>query len=94
MDLTVDKCKGAFANAHGIHVYVNEMNHDMHLHDAMERTREAGLKLNCDKYAIKTKSFNFFGNIYTQQGVIPNPKKVEAIKMTLAPHTKQELQSF
>ena len=44
-DQAFDKCKGAFANADDIQVYGSDSNHDMHLHVAMERTRQAGLKL-------------------------------------------------
>ena len=43
---------------------------------------------------IKSKSCTFFGNVYTPQGVKPDPKKVEASKKMEAPQTKQELQSF
>ena len=53
------ECKGAFAIADDIQVYGNDTNHDMHLHEAMERTRQAGLKLNYDKCVIKTKSCTF-----------------------------------
>ena len=60
-----DKCEGAFAIADVIQVYGNDINHDMHLHEAMERTRPAGLKLKCDKCVVKTKSCTFFGNVYT-----------------------------
>ena len=94
MDQAFDKCKGAFAIADDIQVYGNDTNHDMHLHEAMERTRQAGLKLNYDKCVIKTKSCTFFGNVYTPKGVMPDPKKVEANKKMQAPQTKQELQSF
>ena len=38
MDQAFDKCKGAFVIAHDIRVYGNDTNHDMHLHEAMERT--------------------------------------------------------
>ena len=38
---------------------------------------------------IKSKSCTFFGNIYTPQGIKPDPKKVEAIKKMEAPQTKQ-----
>ena len=63
MDQAYDKCKGAFAIADDIQVYGNETNHDMHLHEAMERTRQAGLKLNYDKCVIKTMSSTFFGKV-------------------------------
>ena len=32
--------------------------------------------------------------MYTPQGVMPDPKKVQAIKQMQAPSTKKELQSF
>ena len=46
MDQAFDKCKGAFAIADDIQVYGNDTNHNMHLDEAMEMTRQAGLKLN------------------------------------------------
>ena len=69
-------------------------NHNLHLHEAMERTRKAGIKLNYDKFIINSKSCNFFGNKYTPQGVMPGPKKIQVIKQMQAPSIKQELQSF
>ena len=60
----------------------------------MEATRQAGIKLNYDKCIIKTKSYSFFGNVYTPADVKPDPKKVDAIKKIEAPINKQQLQSF
>ena len=80
MDQAFDKCKGAFAIADDIQVFGNDINHDMHLHEAMERTRQAGLKLNYDKGVIKTKSCTFIGNVYTPQGVMPDPKRLKPSK--------------
>ena len=67
MDQAFDMCKGAFAIADDIQVYSNDTNHDMHLHEARERIRQAGFKLNYDKCVIKTKSCTFFGNVYTHR---------------------------
>ena len=44
----------------------------------------------CDKIKI----LYLFGNVYTPQGVKPDPKKDKAIKKMEAPQTRQELQSF
>ena len=41
-----------------------------------------------------TKLNSFFGEIYTPQGVKPDPKKVEPIMKMQASATKQELYSF
>ena len=54
-----DKCKGAFAIADDIQVYGSDTNNDMHLHEAIERTRQAGLRLNYYKCVITTKSCTF-----------------------------------
>ena len=48
MDQTFDKCKCAFVIADDIQFYGTDINHDMHLHEAMQKTRQAGLKLNYD----------------------------------------------
>ena len=94
MEQTFERCKGAIPITDDIQVFGSDNNHDTYFHEAMERVRSAGIKLNFDKCVIKSKSCNFFGNIYTQQGVKPDPKKVEAIKKMEAPQTRQELQSF
>ena len=91
MDQNLERCKGAIPIADDIQVYGIENTHDLHLHEAMERARSAGIKLNYDKCVIKTKSYTFFGNVFTPDGVKPDPKKAEAIKKMQAPQTKQEL---
>ena len=48
VDQAFDKCKGTFAIADDIQVYGIDINHDIHLHEAVERTREAKCKLNYD----------------------------------------------
>ena len=75
-------------------MFGTDVNHEMHLHEAMERVRSVGIKFIFEKCIIKSKLFTFFGNVYTPQGVKPALKKVEAIKNMGAPQTKQELQSF
>ena len=88
MDWTFEWCKGAIPIADDIQVFGTDDNHGMHSHEAMERVRSAGIKLNFDKCVIKSKSCKFFGNVYTPLGVKPDPKKVEAIKKMETPQTK------
>ena len=94
IDQAFKNCMGAVGIADDIQVFGNDQNHDLHLHKAMERTRKAGIKLNYNKCTVSSKNCSFFGNIYTPQGVTPDPKKVQAIKQMQAPSMKQELQSF
>ena len=65
-----------------------------YLHEAMERTRKAGIKLNDEKCVIKTKECNFFGMLYTPDGVKPNPDKIRAIEGMETPKDKKELHTF
>ena len=55
--------------------------------------RRPDIKLNYDKCIIKSKSCSFFGNIYTPEGVKPDPSKVYDIKKMEALSTMQGLQS-
>ena len=52
------------------------------------------MKLNDDKCIFKATSIPFFGHVICNQGIKPDPKKVEAIKNMTTPMSKLELQSF
>ncbi|CAB3991427.1 transposon Tf2-1 poly [Paramuricea clavata] len=92
IDETYRNCPGATGIADDITVHGrDESNHDLHLHDAMERTRMAGIKLNQQKCIIKTSECSFFGMVYTSSGVKPDPEKVIAIQNMEPPKDKKEL---
>ena len=89
IDETYRDYQGAIGIADDVTVYgKNEREHDLHLHETMERTRKAGIKLNDEKCVIKTKECSFFGMLY---GVKPNPDKVRAIENLEPPKDKKEL---
>ena len=95
IDETYHDCQGAIGIADDVTVYrKNEKEHDLHLHETMERTRKAGIKLNDEKCVIKTKECNFFGMLYTPDGVKPSPDKVRAIENLEPPKDKKELHTF
>ena len=94
IDQTYEKWKGAVGIADDIQVFGSDHTHDLRLHEAIERTRKAGIKLNYDKCIVKTRSCSFFGNIYAPEGIKPDPSKIDAIKRMEAPSTRQELQSY
>lgn len=54
----------------------NEEEHDRNLVNLMERAAEAGMVFNSDKCMIKQNSISFFGNLYTQSGIKPDPAKI------------------
>ena len=74
MDQTSEMCKGVIPIADDIQVFGTDDNHDMYLPEAMDRVRIAGIKLNFEKFVIKSKSCTFFGNVYSCQVVKPDPR--------------------
>lgn len=95
IDETYKGCKGAIGIADDIQVYGRDENtHDYNLHEAMEKTRRAGIKLNADKCIIKERECKFFGLIYSAEGVKPDPTKVDAINHMEEPKDKKQLRSF
>lgn len=74
-------CEGAIGISGDIIVYgKNDTEHDLHLHETMERTRKAGIKFSDKKCVIKTKEGNFFIFLYTPDGVKSSSDKVQLIK--------------
>ena len=95
IDETYRDCLGAIGIADDVTVYgKNDKEHDLHLHETMERTRQAGIKLNDEKCVIKTKECNFFGMLYTPDGVKLSPDKVRVIESLEPPKDKKELHTF
>ncbi|XP_029653414.1 uncharacterized protein K02A2.6-like [Octopus sinensis] len=95
IDETYQGCKGAIGIADDIQVHgKDETTHDFNLHEAMEKTRQAGIKLNAEKCIIEEKECKFFGIIYSAEGVKPGPAKVEAIRDIKDPKDRKELRSF
>lgn len=51
----------------------------------MERAAEAGVVFNSDKCTIKQTSISFFGNLYTDKGIRPDPAKIRDIQRMPTP---------
>ena len=82
MDMILKSCPGTFGIADDVAVFGrSEIEHDANLDNLMRVSREHGLVFNSKKCAIKTLQISFFGTIYDEKGVHPDPKKVENIKI-------------
>ena len=68
--------------------------HDQHLIQVLNQCRKVGLKLNLDKCIFKSMSIPFFGHVISDQGVKPDPAKMDAIKNMPTPMSKHEILSF
>ena len=95
MDQILEGLRGVVSIADDIAVFgENEEEHDRNLINLMERAAEAGVVFNSDKCTIKQKSISFFGNLYTDRGIRPDPAKIRDIQRMPTPQNKDDLHRF
>jgi hypothetical protein len=71
-----------------------EAAHDKHLNYFMKRVLERNLKLNPSKVQFKLRKIRFMGHVITEDGVLPDPGKVESIIEMHIPYDKRSVQRF
>jgi len=87
--------EGCASIANDISVFgKDEEEHDRNLLALMATAKRHGLVFNSEKCAIKEKSISFFGNVYSKDGIAPDPTKVKDIHQMPTPQTKEDLQRF
>ena len=72
----------------------SENEHDSVLSKVLQRLAEKGLTLNLNKCIFSKENLNFFGYLFSSQGVKPNPQKVAEIEKTPGPENIKALRSF
>ena len=68
--------------------------HDQRLRAALKRIRDAGLTLNKEKCQFSQMEVKFFGHIVDDNGVRPDPNKVQAIQDMKQPTSVSEVRRF
>ena len=58
------------------------------------RLQKAGLKVNARKSCFSAHKFDYLGYHVTRDGLMPIPKKVEAIQALADPKTRKQLRQF
>ena len=72
----------------------DEMEHDRNFQAFMEKCMENSLTLNVEKIQFKQKQVSFYGHIWSENGISPDPKKIQAIKHMEFPPDKETMRSF
>ena len=72
----------------------SQADHDAALEAVMKRFCKKNLTLNQSKCAFSKSEINFFGLVFSADGVGPDPKKVAAIKNTPHPNSQAEVRSL
>ena len=64
------------------------------LEEMFTRLHKAGLKVNARKSCFRVHKFDYLGYQVTREGVMPIPKKGEAIQALAVPKTRKQLRQF
>ena len=72
----------------------DEMEHDRNFLAFMEKCMENNLTLNSEKIQFKQTQVSFYGHIWSEQGISPDPKKIQALKHMEFPLDKETMRSF
>jgi hypothetical protein len=72
----------------------SKQDHDTALHAVLSRLHEQGLTVNAEKMALNKSSIEFFGVVFSANGVSPSPAKVKALKNAAQPSNPSEVKSF
>ena len=98
-----EKMSELFIGLDTVPVYIDDLLHvtkgswTEHLYileEMFTRLQKAGLKVNTSKYCFGAHKFDYLGHHVTRDGVMPIPKKVEAVQALAVPKTRKKLRQF
>ena len=72
----------------------DEMEHDRSFLAFMEKCMENNLTLNSEKIQFKQTKVSFYRHCWSQHGISPDPKKIQAMKHKEFPLDKETMRSF
>ena len=71
-----------------------EKDHDQNLRTVLAKAREVGLQFNSTKFKYKLPKVSYCGHVFSNQGLQPDPQKVEAITAMPRPQDAKAVQRF
>ena len=72
----------------------DEMEHDRDFLAFMEKCMENNLTLNLEKIQFKQSQVSFYGHIWSEHGISPDPKTIQVLKHMEFPPDKETMRSF
>jgi hypothetical protein len=72
----------------------DQAEHDRALHATLSRLHTSGLTVNAEKCEFNASSIEFYGYIFSAQGLSPDPKKVQALRDAARPQNASEVRSL
>ena len=68
--------------------------HDQHLKQVFHRLQGNGLTINLPKCQFRVPTMLFFGHVFSEKGMPPDPKKVKALQNVAPPTNASEVRSL
>ena len=102
-DIFQEKMSELFIDLDTVRVYIDDLLHVTKgswtehlsvLKEMFTRLQKAGLKVNARKSCFGAQKFDYLGYHVTRDGVMPIPKKVEAIQALAVSKTRKQLRQF
>ena len=72
----------------------DEMEHNRNFLAFMEKCMENNLTLSSEKIQFKQLQVSFYGHVWSEHGISPDPKKIQALKHLEFPPDKETMRSF
>ncbi|KAL5502764.1 hypothetical protein EMCRGX_G009585, partial [Ephydatia muelleri] len=72
----------------------SEETHKKHLHEALQRLRQAGLTLHGSKCQIGVAQVVYLGHVFSAEGITPDNSKVQAVQEWPRPRDATEVRQF
>ena len=95
IDQILEECPGTIGIADDISIFgKTEEEHDRNLITLMNEAKKNGLVFNSEKCMIKQTEIEYFGMVFSTNGMRPSEKKVVDLQAMPTPVTKTELQEF
>ena len=102
-DIFQENISELFVGLDTVRVYIDDLlhvtkgswtEHLTFLEEMFIRLHKAGLKVNASKSCFGDNKFDYLGYHVTRDGVMPIPKRVEAIQALAVPKTCKQLRQF
>lgn len=91
----ISDIEGVINIADDLLIYAKDVaEHDKILINVLNRFEEKGLTLNLNKCEFCSDNLEFFGHVFSKEGMKPSPKKTEALINTPQPDDQKALRSF
>ena len=71
-----------------------QSDHDRHLKAVLDRLQAHNVRLNKDKCKFSCREVKFYGHVFSERGLSPDPKKVAAIVNAEPPTNAKEVKSL